>query len=592
MLLLVSCGKNKNENEYYVNLQSKEVASLSEGLKLENTFISNYDAINDLFITSKIYTNNVLAYGIASSNIEYVAPQYLQIIEIYGDYAIVSNIDNKIGVIKFKDGNKRIDKPIKLTDFTDNYSTQFTQLKFYGDYILASGEINGKLISSHKYKTVYSYKETNRLLENFKLEQDYNFNVVFVDNYICTYSDNNAYFYNLEDKIYVNGYLKPLQSHKYTAWNFDTDYNRKMNCFYISNGWFLLNPFIYTSKPTSSFDYNFTGYVDSDFCYIYSKCSFFNIITGESKSIGQISYVDNMVNKYNDELSKESYRYSNFQVLNNKLNRYEYDFPFIDTQKIIKNKYSICYFYFRPYLDNKEEEVRMFGEVTYAILDENCNAIEMKESLLPIIYQDNVGIITGDPNYALESYSANKVYDLEMNAKEIKIEGLDLIIVSANKYGYVVRKKQVATDTNLTEESKDATFEYEYGFVDNNLELKIDVSFMEMTPMSEGYLLATKLFNGKYRTYLFNSSFEMVEEIENVYLILDNIYVTKKESRNEKDEVITLVQIKKYNGEVLYEDTNIDVHSFVGYNYDNYISNNYLVITKDNTSTIKEVIYK
>ncbi|MCR4661756.1 MAG: hypothetical protein K5765_07155 [Clostridia bacterium] len=588
-LFLSSCKNDPISSKYFNNFVTGEITGVKDGISLSSgTLIYSYDEENDLFITFKNYTNNTSAYGIAGFDKEYVVPQYSKILEINGDYAIVVDLNNKMGVIKFKGKNVE-DNPIRVSSFEDVYVGTYDQMCFKGDYIVVNGEVGGNMSSIAQYKTIYDFSQTDRLLELYKIEQDYNYSIVIGDSYVCSYDDDDAYFYDLDNTIIVNGYLKPKPGHRYNAWNSETDYTEKMSVFYIGNGWFVLNPYIYTNTTTSTFDYNFTRYIDDTFEYVRSKCSFFNVKTGESKVIGQISYIDGVVNKYNKEYSKLSSQFNNYKSYNSKLYRSEYDYPFIDPYKVISNNQTLIYYYFKPYLTTEtQDELKMYAEATFCYLDDNLNVSLVSETLMPIIYQDGKGIITADPSFSLEAYAGNYIYDLNLSKVSYKDGESKYVLTYANKYGCVVRliEEKEETDENEDEEELQST-DYTYGYINWNLETKIPFEYMELTPMYEGYILATKLFNGKYRTYLFNSNFEVVKEVEDIDIITEGAYVFK----NTNSENVTKFGIKKYGGDIIL-DAEFDGMSVYLSTKTNRLLKCYVTTLVGNITTIKELTYR
>ena len=127
-----------------------------------------------------------------------------------------------LGHLKFR--GEGVNVPVNMSSFNIIYVNTYTQMGFVGDYVYVRGDLN-ETTSNSNYTTFYDYKSGNELLEVFKMRQSYDtttssfYNYKIADNYLCAYTTDKAYFYNLNIASVYNGYLENTNNEAFVAFS-------------------------------------------------------------------------------------------------------------------------------------------------------------------------------------------------------------------------------------------------------------------------------------------------------------------------------------------------------------------------------------
>lgn len=551
-VLFACTGKWKNK--YFNNFEQKAVSSIvSEGVKLsEGVEIGSYDVMSDVFITYKKYPIGNY-YGLASKDKEYTAPCYYSVVAINGDYAIVARTKTEsiltgttyIGVIKFRgDG---INVPVNMSSFNIIYVNTYTQMGFVGDYVYVRGDLN-ETTSNSNYTTFYDYKSGNELLEVFKMRQSYDtttssfYNYKIEDNYLCAYTTDKAYFYNLNIASVYNGYLENTNNEAFVAFSEMQDeissYGRKLDIYYMGNGWFARSAMIYKTEAFSGFNIMIPNQASGNMMYCRTKTDFYNVKTGITNTIAQINYIAGVANKYTQRFYTEyAALLSTYTTNNEETGRAEYELPYNNPYAMVNDEYSILYFYYLPYAEEyagDSEYMDFYGATTYCLIDENLKTT-LLETLMPVVYIDGVGIQTADPEYTElvgDAYSYNAKLEKTTLTKYV-VKEKSYTALYANKDAVVIR---LATLVN--NEGK-----YYYGAVSPDGKQIVDYVYDELSIFVDGIAIGTKL-NGNTATYYkINTKGEETLIDDNISVVCQGTYVYKNADGS--------FGIKTYAGNVL-----------------------------------------
>lgn len=535
-VLFACTGKWKNK--YFNNFKQGSISSIvSDGVKLsEGVEIGSYDVMSDVFITYKKYPIGSY-YGLASKDKEYTAPCYYAVISISGDYAIVAKTKSEsiftgatyIGVIKFRgDG---VNAPVNMSSFDIPYVNTYSQLGFLGDYVYVRGDLSSTTSDSN-VTTFYDYKSGNELLEVFKMRQSYDsttksfYNYVLADNYLCAYTTDKAYFYNLNIASIYNGYLENTNSEEYVAFSEMKDelssYSRQLDIYYMGNGWFARSAMIYQTTAFSGFNLMIPNTANGSMKYCRTKTDFYNVKTGITNTIAQINYIAGVANSYSARYYTEyASLLSTYTTTDEDTGRAEYELPYNNPYAMVKDSYSILYFYYLPYAEEyagSPEYMDFYGATTYCLIDENLKTT-LVETLMPVVYIDGVGIQTADPVYTElvgDAYSYNeKLEETKLTSYVLKEKSYTALY--ANKDGVIIRLA-----TNVSGEG-----EYLYGATSVDGKQIVDYVYQELSIFVNGIAIGTKI-NGNVATYYkINTKGEETLIEDNITMVCQGTYIYK-----------------------------------------------------------------
>lgn len=518
---MVGCNGKNNENEYFYNFSSQGQFSRAEQVMVvdsPDTAIYSYDVENDIFITyqpvildyaSEGYT---YLFGLASpADGVIVKPIYNSIISIRGDYAIVTKpavVDKgngstaytpTIGVIKFRGENKG-----DLTDFQTVYNSAFNQFFFVGDYIACPGT-KVYPYSSANFTTFYDYNSTGRMLEVFKIRCDYEYTISIFDNYLVAEKEDHAFFYNVEE-IDAEGYLLYHKEDTYIAYPEDTESeytdNIEMNIYYLGNGYFTRTGRL---KSTEEFEGYNIQYEDTDLSsgettvyYANIRCDVYNV-KNHTHTDKEWLIVDNVANGYyKDYYAQLSSYLNNTPTYDEDTGIYDYSMPYMDISAMVKEGYSIVYYYYFPYSDAGSKQ----SEITFCIMDDSANIITIEDMLMPTIFIDGVGTETSDPLYE-QYFGSVHCFDLSLQKSElVGMEG------GKNTYlTYIYHSNAI-----IASKVDYSSLTVKYGAVDKNGKIIVPFEYDELSPFYGEYAIGSK-GGRRYRISSAGESTELIDVV-------------------------------------------------------------------------------
>lgn len=551
--------------QYYNNFNSAEVKQAECTLNLpKGTYISSFNPTENVFITAAKYLkedgDSVELFGLASADKEFCKPYYGQIIQIKGDYAIVarppktneSSTSYYIDVIRFKGADNT---PYSLLSSKSiMYQESFRQLRFVGDSIVVYGELDA-VSSMPSYATFYDYTTGAELLEKFKIRTAYDSNAqclyefIMFDGFIAAYSTDRAYFYSTSYAP-QRGYLETAKNGEYTVFSELTqsalsDYTRELQVYYIGNGWFLRSAMIYIhNKPWNGFNVRLESVSGKLTKYAKTKVDFYNIKSGVTREFGELAWgVAGVANEYTKTYySQQSYSLGAIKNYDEKINGYPYDLPYGDPSGMIKNGYSIVYFYYLPYLDLYKEDNKYFlgytGETTYSIFDKQLNRKQPDNALMPTSYIDGVGVQNSDPSYSEISGDAY-AFDRYMNRTTL----IPFVNGGATYVPHYGNQTACIVQGTIKNAAGETVKKYAAYTPDGN---KItDFIYDELTYYSGGYALGRRTDETDKKSKVFRiDKFGKEEEILDAEMIFQGSYTYKDGEK---------IGIKNYKGEVVIE---------------------------------------
>lgn len=422
MMVLPACNKDKTEYTQYFNNYSSTGAYTvaTQSLVLpENTFVSSYDSANNVYVTKKTVTvkpdnseteTNLTRYGLCSATEEYVAPEFVSVVEINGDYAIVTcsfitpgtnTAVEKIGVVRYRGNNRWRD------GFSYARAPLITQYQFLDDrYLIVKGSIQSES-TEYSFATIYDYVSTNGLMEVARVNfVDNSSSFTYGQGYLAVSSGELTRYYNIKD-IDSEGYLTIQGFHSSFDMSEGWDINSlQVENYYLGNGWFITSS-IYASNE--QFDgaeimkENESAKDESDKYYYLCVRTVRYSVNGKT-SYPSDDRVVMVANKYSSDLLKGLADVSNTKNNSTYLNVEDddkrqavYFTPVVPTSEIVKEGYSIVYSYYYRY----STENSIIWDTTFRIYDENANPILIEDVIMPIVYVDGYGLQNIDPNFSL-----------------------------------------------------------------------------------------------------------------------------------------------------------------------------------------------
>lgn len=529
----------------------------------EKTTVYSYNSSAKTYTTQREYpiskTESKTLYGLASEKEEYIQPIYIKILQIKGDYAIVARAPSSalnevysayIDIIRYR-GEEGT--PYSLMDGKSVVYSETNMLipKFVGDYLVTYETIDD-LVVTPTFATFYEYKSHKRLLEKFRVRKVYDKNTsmpytyVQFDDYLAASYQDGAYFYDLNSKI-IGGYLEPTENGTYVAFpDFDevalASYLREMNVYYMGNGWFARTARLYDYKPWNGFNLLIIDGLVTE--YSRTKTDFFNVKTGVTKSV-DIDYIAGVANRYTyDDYAEKAFLMGTLATYDSDKKAYEYNLPFYNPAAIIKDGYSIVYHYIQPYHETYAGDETNFlgyqGETSILLFSETLEITEPKNTPMPVLFTDGVGLMTSDPIYSElkgTAYAYDKNLDRTVLASFME-NSESYYAFFANRYACILQQ------TRKVGQNDDVTTLY--GAVTPDGKRITDFIYDEMTFFDGGYCIAGKLTENGIKYYRVDSV-GVETELTDVERVFQGVYSYKAGEKGEK------VGLKNYAGEVLIE---------------------------------------
>lgn len=547
---------------YFNNFSSGEVKKAEATLTLgEGTQFFGYDPTENVFTTSRIYYYqggaSEMRFGLASDTEEFCLPVYTSIVQIKGEYALVQRVaraDEDVkntywDIIRYKGAENT---PYSLLQNKSVVFSEKEAMSFVGEFLAVHGDLSAPSTLS-AYSTFYDYKSWHEPLEKFRIRKGYDvlsseaYEFLQEDDYLVAYTVDKAYFYNTNDAIH-SGYLENTESAEYKAFSEITDpggYDRELNIYYLGNGWFARSARLYTVTPFNGF--NMIVANGDTLEYSRTKTDFYNVRTGRTTSFGEIFYLDNVANRYNKKyFAEQSYQLSNISTIVSVGNEhFEYALPFTDPAAMVKDGYSLVYYYYLPHLEEYEQDETNFlgyvGETTYCIIDKDMNVVQPKNALMPTAYIDDVGFTTADPAFT-ETRSSAYVYDNFMKEKVLKPfekDSASYIVYFANSSAAIVSEK--------TKDSEDELF----AAIKPSGEIICAFEYAELTYFSEGYAIGYKTKGNEKKYVRVDEKGRETEVEENVLTMFHGAYsYTTEDGKTGLKNYAGVTLIEPINGSV------------------------------------------
>ena len=551
--------KKEGYFKYFNNFSTQKATTAEATLTLsENTYVYDYYQSEDVFITAKVYYysggENEELYGLASSKDEFCEPLYSSIAQIKGDYALVerkplpTTDEDPSGtywdLIRFRGAENA---PYSVFGHTGLAYLGDSSISFVGDYLAVHGSLD-ELSSTAAYSTFYDYKSWNEPLEKFRIRKGYDayaglsYSYLQADDYLVAYTTDKAYFYNVNDEI-LSGYIENTAKSEYKAFPEIEDlssYDRDLQIYYMGNGWFARSARIYSTSYFNGFNLLVVNEDTGE--YSRTKTDFYNVKTGVTKNYSNIIFLANVANKYHTEyFGQEAHNLNNVPYMLTEGKHQEYSLPFANPANMVKDGYSIVYFYYMPYLEEFISDRTTFlgyaGETTYCIMDENLNITQPSNALMPTVYVDGVGHTTSDP-YFTEFRSSAYIYDKDM--KETVLAPYE-----SNVASYIVyyANETAAIVSAVTQENGEKEL---YGAISPDGKRITDFEYDELTHFSGGYAVAYQTFGTVGKYYRISEKGERTEIEEKIQAVFQGIYLYEDGDKT---------GIKNYAGETLLEPT-------------------------------------
>ena len=538
----------------------------------DNVEIHEYDVVNDVFVTKEDYRDGatqaaVTLYGLAGWDGEYTPkPCFKEVVSIKGDYAVVVNrfSDGKdyIGLVKFR-GEGTEEGIMTLSDFKKiPYSTSNKeQFYFCGDYVCVMGDIDSPS-SEAAYTTFYKYKGYSQLLECFRIRYGYdsatgsNYTVLQYDDYVVAYNKSGAYFFDITRDLAYNGYLELSKTGAYPTPFTTTEYTVRMAVQYMGKGWFLRYA---TQTSTTPFKGYTVCYQSMDLTgntvLVFARAStdFFNAKTGITRTLPQVSSILEVANRYTSAAFAEtSNSYNNGSSV-------EDDYPCLNPADMVKDGYSVLYYYYRPYINSEnvsgrlggiseelkktydrqtlEDILRAFGEATYCVLDENMNVKETSTAF-PVVTVDGCGFETADPYFDIKFGDAVIYTD----------KGKKTVLYADSEREYAVVGAQDGKATVAAVKLSVAKTESEetgmtYGAITTDGKVIVDCIYDRLSAFYDGYAIGARK-EGEDTAYFRIDDKGTETAIEDMYIMKDGTYIYASDGK---------VGLKNNAGNVLIE---------------------------------------
>ncbi|MDR2267180.1 MAG: hypothetical protein LBE09_06330 [Christensenellaceae bacterium] len=508
----------------------EEVLRLSdqESFKDRNIIFSSYDDASGVYILSEesisYGSDNVMLYGFAT--IEegvLIAPRYENVLDIKGDYAIVTRrvaigdiSESKvyIGLVKLRGDNAG-----KEYGFSYIYMPLIVQYAFLNEKLLVM--LGYKTLTSEETltytsATVYDYASSGgSVLLTVGVISDVSNDTTFkmCDGHIVSIYCNIARFYRV-DEITSNGYFlmkgsfSPFDT---TAGYAETDIT--LQAYYIGSGWFILSGVHTTTTSTGIYDmvqYDANGTAQ----YVTIKSASYNTVHYKSFEIQD--RVALVANKYSDEEIRGI-----INLLNSAYDIDDYDGkglyyqPAVAMSSAIKDGYSIVYYYYYQQIDGFVD-----WPITFTIYDENARATNLN-TIFPLLYVDGIGLYNSDPNFDMPPLSAD--YYKYYSTERVIITPLQDTV----GYNTAIAHDEMIISYNVTVSG--LTADTYVGAYDRNGALAVPYLYFEFTPYFSGYATASRLQGGASDTerLFFRISKSGAEtQLDDVFMLRNGVYVT------------------------------------------------------------------
>lgn len=397
--------------QYFKNFKSREnYTTITEKLRLsDGVTVSQYDGVSGYFITQKNYfESEELRYGFCTADQELISPRFTNVLDIRGDYAVVTMpfasgdiIDYKVGIVKIRGEGSNIIS----SDYGFSYKyvpsiMQYSMLDSTYVAILGGKEETG---TEYEEAIIYDYSSANGLLEVAKVDDVTNSTKFsYSEGHLIAQAPGIVRIYSINE-INSEGYLT-LKSY-YVPFDEADGFSHSMvdvSPYYLGNNWFIFTGIYSSAEEYDTYEVARALETDEETIYYMTiRSKRYNAVTGQYYDTDRVSLVSN---KYTSLLLKDFANIMNISNSNEYINLENQDFiqrvyspPVVPTSEIIKDGYSIVYSYFPVYdIDNNV----VFND-TFQIYNSNAERITLSNILMPIVYVDGKGLQNIDPNFKI-----------------------------------------------------------------------------------------------------------------------------------------------------------------------------------------------
>ena len=522
----VGCTGKEDYTQYFKNFRSRgaytraeEIFQLPEGVT-----VHSYDSATDYYVIQQTFNlgseedpTEFTLYGIADAEKILVPVKYLAILGIRKDYAIcvrwtleggIEHQETNVGVVKITGANA-------LTEygFGYQYAAGVAQYQFAGDYLVVHGDLSSKT-SDVRYATLYDLNVADGPMEVGRIGDVYTYhNHCVYDNYIISTYQNSLYVFDI-NKISNGGFF--VKQDEYQAFDDEDGFAEtaiNIRAYYVGNGWFIFSG-IYSSS--SEYDgYEIKDLQDESLVYMTIKSVKYN---ARSKLKYSTYRTATVANSYHDKELRAVTDAMNWQTdyLTDQAGTRMYYFqPVVPPSSMVKAGYSISYYYYF---------VSGVAMVSFDILDENCNSVNLDDLFMPVLYVDGVGLQNSDPNFeiplrALDVFSYKKGRMTTLRQLESKV-GYDPVVSFGG--AIIAYRTDITTGISLT------------GAVDENGTQLIPFRYYELTPFFGEYATASTVESQSGETNPIRKFYRITRsgketEIPNMFGICNGVYITKTE---------------------------------------------------------------
>ncbi len=537
--MLSSCKKTDDNVSYFKNYNSTPLySSANKLLSLpENYEFYSYDSVSGLFMIQR----NVLAeyggvdvrYGLCTEEKILIEPMFSSIIDIRNNHAIVTTkeyfnneLKEKIGVINIKTNSFGFE----VSDsFAVEYNSQINQYTFLDDskLVIIGGKnpiLNYDKQPDYSFSVVYDYSSSNTLLEIGKIPHTsatanfkYNDGYISVSMHGSVSMPGQVRFYDFND--IQNGEFREIK--KYVPFEILEYGSTEVVPYYLGNYEYVLVGIRADSQEFDGYEMIRTG-INNKPEYVKIMSTGYNVKLNREFDVGKVLIVANNYSAdfisaittvyagavelgytkdyklYKDDYTQEEF----YKYIAEKI----YDYPMIETQKLVKKGHSIFY---EAYLTGVLEGGQKIYLTSFVIYTPQGTTELVENAYLPLLFVDGYGVERIDPNFSLAPEDA-KFYTYNDGDVVSVIKSEDKIAYSQ----YIVHDKVLIAEKNDLRSEVNQDYMQKFGAIDvETQKVILDFEYDFITPFFSNYSIAGKY---KYKKYIDENSGEEFECIDSV----------------------------------------------------------------------------
>lgn len=508
--------------------KAEKTLDLSDYEQFEDrdVYFSSYSSEEGIYIISEDYTFDGDKYtinGFTTDTEVLIEPRYMSVIDINGDYAIVTKmvaegvkLSLRVGLVKIRGEHKG-----KEYGFSYQYGPAIAQYSFLNEkYMVVLGDKTmtdtspGK-VNSYTYATVYDYTSSGgaALLEVGRLKNVSNASQFQLRDNNLLAIGNNVIRIHRFDNIGADGFF--IVDNTYVP--FDTaatgflSANIECTSYYLGNNWFVFTG-IYAS--TTSYDtYEIAKTEDGVTTYLTIRSVRYNTVKGKAYDTDRVALVANSYNeKFIRGITDAANSIAEYYEDSTGVKGYYFQ-PVLPLSSSVKKGYSLVYYYYYYYVDGERN-----WAVTFCIYDEYGNRTDIHEIMMPLVFVDGIGLQNSDPNFS-------------MFIREVAYFGFDksekVLQEVSDKVGY---DPAIAHNGMIISYSLDVgTGVSSMGAYDRDGNLAVPFRYYELTPFFGDYATGSIVYGSgddAVRKFYRISKTGAETEIEDVYALKNGVYVT------------------------------------------------------------------